>query len=243
MPRSRSATVRTVRPSPERLGDRLFAEWDRLRRDPDAVGHAAGWHLTGTPPGDLDDVLAAAGFGAVATPATEAAFRRLLAIAADDALAGRVALQRLLPGLLARARRHAAGAPQAFEELVGAAWIAIATFDPRRRPSCLAAALVGDAEHRAFRAPLRRRRLAEVATELDFDAVAAADTHDDALQELAQVFRIARLGGVADDDIDLLRRLIVAERAEDVAIELNVTSRTVRNRRARITQRLRELAA
>ena len=45
---------------------------------------------------------------------------------------------------------------QPFDELVGAAWIAITTFDPARSPRCLAAALISDADYRAFRAPRRR---------------------------------------------------------------------------------------
>lgn len=241
-----TATTATcpVAPPAHRLGDRLRAEWVRLRRDPAALARAATWRLTDVPVTDLDDVLAAVGFGVAATAATESALRRLVATATVDPLAGRVALQRVLPLLLARARRRGVATAVAFDELVGAAWIAIATYDVRRSPGCLAAALATDAEHRAFRSPARRRSAGEVPADVDFDALAG--THGgqaDPVTELAAVFRLGREGGIAADDLDLLRRLLAADRAEDVATELRVTSRTIRNRRARITEQLRALAA
>lgn len=193
---------------------------------------------------DLDDVLAAVGFGVASTGATEAALRRLVATAAVDPLAGRVTLQRLLPLLLARAQRRGVATGAAFDELVGAAWIVIATYDVRRRPGCLAAALVTDAEHHTFRSPARRRSSGELPADVDFDTMTAArEGEADPVVELAAVFRLGREGGIAPDDLDLLRRLLTAERAEDVAAELRVTSRTIRNRRARITEQLRALAA
>ena len=48
--------------------------------------------------------------------------------------------------------------------------------------------------------------------------------------------------GSPADDLDLLRRLLSARHAADVAAEFGVTARTVRNRRAAVTGRLRELA-
>jgi hypothetical protein len=254
MSRSRRATVTDPCPATAcgsapasasgRLGDRLRAEWERLRHDPATVRHAGAWRLTEAPVGDLDDVLAAIGYGVATTAATETALHRLVATASIDPLAGRVVLQRVLPALLTRAARRAGATAAALDELVGAAWIAITTYDVARTPGCLAAALVADAEHRAFRAPARRRWTGEVPADVDFDSmVAARDGEADTLQELAGVFRLARVAGVAPDDLDLLRRLLAADRAEDVAAELRVTSRTIRNRRARITEQLRALAA
>ena len=223
------------------IGHRLRREWERLRGDPPSLRAAAAWGLLPDPPTDLDQVLTAIGFGRPSTPACDIALARLVGLAAHDRLAGRVVLQRLLPGLIARAgHRDRIDRGAALDELIGAAWICITTYDARRSPGCLAAALVADAEHLAFRKASRRRWTGEIAGALDLDHVAAVD--DDPIGELAEVFRLARVAQVDQADLDLLRRLLSADRAEDVAAELRVTARTIRNRRARVTDRLRELA-
>ena len=49
--------------------------------------------------------------------------------------------------------------------------------------------------------------------------------------------------GLSDDDRDLVRRLMSGRRAIDIARELEITPRTLRNRRDQIAARLREVGA
>ena len=48
---------------------------------------------------------------------------------------------------------------------------------------------------------------------------------------------------LSDDDRDLVQRLMSGRTAIDIARELEITPRTLRNRRDRIAVRLREVAA
>ena len=190
---------------------------------------------------DLDQVLEVLGHRRAASPDHEVAMRRLVDRAPTDQLAARVVLQRILPGMLALVRRFGWMSEQPVDDLVGAAWISITAFDPARAPRCLAAALIDDARHRAFRAPRRRASAGEVPIEVDPErAPATIRLHPS--DELTELFALATGAGVPSDDLDLLRRLLAARQVADVAAELGVTTRTVRNRRAAVTGRLRELA-
>src|SRR5688572_8723362 len=105
-PPSTTRTTRTStssRPTPAGPGiaPRLQREWDRLRHRPSVVERARAWGVTDHGFDDLDALLALAGFRSAATDDTEAVLRRLVIRAADDELAARIVLQRVLPGLLA----------------------------------------------------------------------------------------------------------------------------------------------
>ncbi|MCU0259434.1 MAG: hypothetical protein MUE78_00305 [Ilumatobacteraceae bacterium] len=227
----------TTRPT----STRLQAEWQRVRTDPAALRTARSWGVTDRPFDDLDELLVLAGAGRPTSPEGEATLVGLVGAARTSPLAGRIVLQRLLPGLLATARRRrAARGADAFEELVAAAWEAILTYDvERRRPACLAAALVWAADNRAFR---RSARPLPIGPE-PFDAArhAAAVTEAHPLQELAEVVGDARRAGLTDDDLALLRQLL-GGRQIDVAADLRVTARTIRNRRDRLVARLQASA-
>jgi DNA-directed RNA polymerase specialized sigma24 family protein len=189
---------------------------------------------------DLDDVLRAIGYETARTAASEARLRRLVELAADDDLAGRVVVERIVPGLLAvvRRRRPVVG-DDAFDELLGAAWVAIRTFNPDRRPACLAAALIADADYAAFRRA-RRRIHPDVRPVADL-AHLGDERERHPVDELAELFRDALDAGVPADDIALLRRLLDAPDTQSVADQLQITTRTIRNRRNRIASRLREV--
>lgn len=225
------------------LAPQLRREWERLRHRPHAIEEATRWGVTDEPFDDLDELLVLAGYRCAASPDADAVLLRLLERAAVDQLAARIVLQRILPGLLAVVRRRGCGGrPHGLlEELVGAAWITIRTFDVRRRPACLAAALICGAEHVAFRGPQRRRAAMEVP--VDPSTETAADvTHIAPGEELAEVLRWAQVQGLDADDAELVRRIVDAESPQQLAAELGVTTRTVRNRRDRVTYRLRRLS-
>lgn len=228
--------------TPLATGHRLSREWARLRTQPAALRRAATWQLVDGDVLDLGQILDAVGYRRTRTADAERCLRRLVLLAAEDELAGRVVIERVLPGLLAvvaRRRRMYRG-PDAFDELLGAAWLTIRTFNAQRRPACLAAAIISDADYRAFRSPLRRRDASTV-------PIAAVDAERPPLDpnpsaELDRVFRLALAAGVPESDIELMRQLIETPTAIELADRLQVTPRTIRNRRARITDRLREVA-
>jgi hypothetical protein len=233
------------------LAQRLDDEWLFLRYDRQALRRAAGWHVIDTDLHCLDQVLVSIGFGslrAVHPPidreGAECRMRRLVELGRDDPLAVRVVLQRLLPGLLAIARRRATAttrAPAQIDELVAAAWIVIATFNPARRPGNLAAAMVADADEQAFRRAWRRASAREVVTTLGFDGVVDTTPVHPA-DEVRSLLRLAAEAGMPASELDLIRRLLADETTDDLARELALTSRAVRYRRARITDQLRDLA-
>lgn len=224
------------------LGSRLNREWSRLRCRPALLRHAAGWAIVEGPLHDLDQILAAVGYQTAWTAVNEAAMRRLVACAADDELAARITIQRILPGLLAAVRRRGGAGGDGLDELVGAAWIAIRTFNPARRPRCVAAALVADADYRAFRSQWRRRCAGERPAGLTPELPPAHSIETPA-QQLSDLLALARSAGVPDGELELVRRVGSEEiSTEELARELQVTARTVRNRRARVTDRLRQLA-
>ena len=242
---------RSSAPPLRSLTHRLDDEWTLLRHDREALRRAAGWRLIDTDLHCLDEVLTSIGFtpspaarSCVDPVGAEWRLRRLVELGRDDPLAARVVLQRLLPGLLAVARRRATSTAQAVEqidELVAAAWRVIATFNPARRPRNLAAAILADADEQAFRRAWRRAAAREVVTTRGFDRlVDTTPVHPD--DEVVALLQLAAETGMPASELELIRRLLADETADDLARELAVTSRAVRYRRARITDQLRDLA-
>ena len=218
------------------------SEWRRLRRDPGALARATTWGVVPGEVGSLDDVLAAVGYDRPPSPESERNLCRLVAQARHDSVAAQVVVRRLMPGALSVvARRRRRRSDDTLAELLGALWIAVRTFDPARTPACIAAALLADAEYRAFR-NTRRRLLNEVPGDMVGEAPAPEPERDPAT-ELADLIHAAAAAGVADsDDLVLLRLLINEPTAVRVAERLNVTERTVRNRRAKVAAKLRAVA-
>lgn len=218
---------------------RLAREWARLSCRPDAVETAAGWGVTADPPKSLDDVLSAVGAGGDLSRDADERLRRLVAIAGDDELAARVVIERITPGLLKLAGKYRSGGDE-FEELLAAAWIAIRTYNPGRRPSNIAVALLSDAEYAAYRRRFRRREYTDPAAPLPEQLAVADDRHP--ADELAELLAAAVEAGLPAADADLMRRLVMDGSTETIARDLDVTSRTIRNRRERAIAALRELA-
>jgi DNA-directed RNA polymerase specialized sigma24 family protein len=231
---------RRRRRSTASLSERLDREWNLIRTRPRVVARARAWGVTERPFVDLDGLLALAGHGTARTPEANAVLGRLVDIARGDELASRVVLQRLLPGLLAVVRRR--GADGAFEELIGAAWLAVRTYPTDRRPERIAANLVHDATYAAFTAPRRRRSASEVAIDPRRFDDSPADDAVGAFEELARLLAEARADGLPDEDVELVRHLVRAGSPSVVAAECRVTPRTVRNRRDRAAARLRAVA-
>ena len=101
--------------------------------------------------------------------------------------------------------------------------------------------MITDADYRAFRRHWRRAAAGERPIDCNqLDELESADpaTSD---QELMAVLRDAAAGGLPQTDLDLLRRLAEATPTSQLAAEGAVTARTIRNRRDRATERLRQI--
>lgn len=219
---------------------RLQREWDRDTRSRSLVARARGWQLVDDELTSLDDVLVAVGLGVGRSSAADARLLRLVHLAADDTLAARVVLQRVLPNLGAVANRHAHSVRERLplsEDLAAAAWGVIRTFAPQRRPAALAQAIAFDARDHV----LRSRRcwtMVHVPTQA-LDLPVDGDRHPvEPMLELAQVLSEAITAGLSDDDATFVRLSLTAS-SEQMASALGISERMVRYRRAAVMARVR----
>lgn len=232
---------------------RLDTEWARLRTHRRSLARARTWAGDGSddPLGalvaDLDDLDAIVRATQRGAGDGDAILLRLVEVArTGDELAGRVLIQRLLPGLIARSLRYRGFYDDLdpIELVVPAAWEAIRSFDTARRRRQIAASLISDAVFAAFRAPLRRM----AATEEIRSPQRFIETIDTApaqtpIEVLADVVVAARCAGVPAADLDLIRRLVQVESPNVIAAERQVTARTIRNHRDRAVRRVRTAIA
>lgn len=236
---------------PHRFSDRLDAEWQHTAAARRTVRTIRSW-AEHVPPAE------AARFGQLTDAqelidATQRAngdsgnslLLLLVGLARHDALAGRIVIQRLLPGLISAAAKYRflSEAGDAAEDAVGAAWIAIRNYDVARRTRHVAAAVISDAIYLAFRRDARRQLPSETSTDPSLLSERVPCVPSPALVELADVVRTARLAGVATDDLDLIRALVCTGSPGAVARQQCVTPRTIRNRRDRVVVQLQQAVA
>lgn len=230
---------------PRLLSCRLDREWAQLCRRRSVLERVRSWNLTTHRYRTLAEFLTLCGHNAAPSETANELLRRLVTIAARDPLAARIVLQRILPGLLAIVRREQlrSRATDAFELLVGEAWLAIVSYRADARRTHVAARLLNDARHRAFTSPRRRqnRSLEDIVAprQLDLPRMPAPGS---AFEELIGVLAEVR-PGLDDDDLAVLRDALAERPARLVAETRNVTARTLRNHRHRTIHRLRRLAA
>lgn len=230
------------------FSSRLDADWAHLRTCRRALDRARRW-ADGDPTDPLTDVVAAVDDLDAIIAATQRGaadgdriLLRLVELADHDELAGRIVVQRLLPALIARSSRYRSydDRTDPVEVVVPAAWLAVRAFDTETRGRHVAASLISDAVFNAFRAPLRRRSATEqVRAPGRFEHVATPTAEPSALEEFADIVRDARGAGVPAGDLELLVRLVQVESTAALACERQVTTRTIRNHRARAVERVR----
>jgi len=230
------------------LTAQLDREWSRLRRSERSLGLVRSWAGRFEPgiaeliaaADDLDQVLEAT--HAHRGPPGERLFRGLVALSASEQLAGRIIVQRLLPGVLTATKRYR-GLCEHHDpvgEAFGSLWLSIAAFDGEHRHGPAAASIISDTMFIAFRRRTRLFSTDEQPVEpraLDDEPAGPAPC---ALIELADVIGSARRAGVPTYDIDLIRHLVRAESPGLVAQQRKITPRTVRNHRDRAVERIRD---
>lgn len=249
-----SSTAIPVFRSP--LAAAFVEDWQRLTESAAVRSRVVAWQLDDELGGPievadrraLDELLVRTGFlSGRADASTDPAMLALVRLAADDDLAARVVLQRLLPGLVAIARRRAVqigSGRQAFDEVTAAAWIVIRCYRCDRRPRNVAANLLRDAEYQAF---VRQRRLRSSTEQLGLLADSsptepvAAEGDPEPTEEIADLLALARRQGVADGDLEFVDAWLAGLDTVALAAKFEICERTVRNRRRQIVHRLREV--
>jgi DNA-directed RNA polymerase specialized sigma24 family protein len=243
----RTSTPPTA-PGTPTVMQRLHGEWQWLNGSRRSLERVAGWGLAVGPVATLDDLLRHAGYGTVARGGhtDDHVLATLVALARHDDLAGRVVLQRMLPGVAAMARRRA-NSPElrtaVIDDLVTTAWTVIRTYPVEQRPDYVAANLLRRIEYEAFRKPTRRRATFTPRPPHVFDEIEATQPAPDAKREVDELLDAAARRGVAPDEIEFARRLARGDSTQAIAADLGVTDRTIRNRRANVTARLAQVAA
>ena len=244
IPRSRPALVHA------RLRNRgpaghVVAEWERLARSRSVLRHVNSWGFLPTPVSHIDEVLEVCGFGKrVDDTDADQMFLCLVRLAAHDELAARVALHRVLPAIMAIAKRrgriHPHGAYAAMSELLTTAWEVIRTYPCERRPKKIAANIVRDIEYFTYVRDARLKRVTEVCVESDHSFGSSPDDEPTAAEELCEVLADAAAAGLDPNDLSLLRRYAAGESTQTIAESLGLSPRTVRNRRRAALDEVRQ---
>lgn len=233
-------------PTPQNLRGiraQLEREWNRLIVDPTAIAKLESWTLNGRRFDSFSNLLHDTGYGCHDVKGSEALLRELVALAASERLAARCVLQRVLPGLVAAVRyRNRQMSPEtALSDLIAAAWLVIATYDSRRNPSSVAAAIIDSAVYRAFKVERSRKatepleHVERVLAQCESNAVAE-------LNELREVLCEAERLGMSKDDIRLVFSIATGTSTETLAKEFGITSRAVRYRSQRLVENLAAIA-
>ena len=141
----------------------LDAEWARMVYSPRVLRTVNSWGLRPTPFTSLDEVLVAIGFrGAKCDLTADRMLAQVVRHAATDELAARIVLQRVIPPMLAIARRRghirSIGYNDALGMVLSHAWEVIRTYPIERRPAKIAVNIVRDIEYFAFVRGERRRQ-------------------------------------------------------------------------------------
>lgn len=238
------------------LPARLSREWQVIATRPTVLQRAAQWGLD-VPFRSLEDLLLATGYrpqqgagddatAARSTASADRVMAGLLRVAATDAVAARVVLQRLLPGLCAAARRRSGRYRgdwvEPFGELVSTAWTLITTYPADRNPRHVVAFLLRAAEHQTFIKPTRRRWQSEATAPALLDVVDHAVSKPLPLTELAGVLADAG-GALSSRDRRLVWLLARGHSTAEVAADLEVSVRTLANHRDSVLHRLRATVA
>jgi hypothetical protein len=227
---------------------RLQREWNVLRARRTVLQRATAWRVAPAPLTSLDELLVLTGLGpAPADPDCDARLAHLVAVARHDDLAARVVLQRMLPGLSACAKRYSRSFDtqlEALDELLSEAWTVIRSFPIERRDRYVIKNLLRDCEYRAFLKPKRRLLVNEPTDPRTFEEAASSvpDSPLDQFRTLVDLLQRARGQGMTDADLSLVTTLLNTSSVKEAAAELNVTDRTVRNRRQAVVRQLRALA-
>jgi len=214
-------------------------------RRSEVIAKVRSWELTNQPFVALDEFLALTGHRVDSSRECDELLGRLVRVAGSDPMAARIVLQRILPGLLAIVKVEQERNPRinAFDVLVGEAWISIARYRIDTRPTDIAARILHDARHRAFTNGRRRRVVEEVSCDAETlnEMVVLATTAP--FDDLVRVIGEAKRRGLEAEAVDIVGALLAHGTAVKVAAAQQLTTRAVRYRRDHAIGRIRRLVA
>ena len=240
-------TARAPSPTarPRCLSQRLDREWAYLNHRSEVLAEVRSWGLTDRHIRSLDDVLVLAGHRTEHTAEADQLLARLVGVARSNPLAARIVLQRILAGLLAIVRDEQERDPRvdAFDLIVGEAWISITHYRVETRPTYVAARLLNDARHRAFTCRRRRRVIVEVVTDANDLTEIEHDPELAAFDEVVAAVTEARARGLGDDSVATVSELLNRGSSASVAAARSVSTRAVRYRQRRAVTQIRRLVA
>jgi len=215
------------------------------------------WGLTTRTLWSLDEVLRLAGFqGSKCDPVADQVLASIVRRAATDDLAARIVLQRVLPPMLAIARRrcfgHGTTFDYAFGHVLSHAWEIIRTYPIVRRPRKIAANIVRDIEYFAFvRSERNRPHHSSLDENLDSaehlfasGALSQSMSPEGAYSttrtesEIDELLLEAVRHDVSDRSLSVLRALST-QTVDEVAAARGVSARTVRTWRRDAVNELR----
>jgi DNA-directed RNA polymerase specialized sigma24 family protein len=233
-PTGKSPTVRT-----------LVQEWSALSKAPSTLRRVNGWGLPGKRVANLDEVLIRAGFGLEATDSVGDQYLFKLVIrAANDELATRIVLQRLLPPLISIAARRGklarGGFDEALTDTVAQAWIQIRTYPINKRPIKIASNLVRDSEYFAFVRDSRLKQLAVAWGDDVIDMIPAPETQPNSEEELTILLAEVESWNLGTRSISVLKQLAEGKSFRSIAADADVNVRTVHSWRSTAISELRE---
>lgn len=236
----------------------LETEWGRLVYSPRALAAVNSWKLIDTRFWSLDEVLQAAGYrGKKCDPVADQVLAGIVRRAGHDPLAARIVLQRVLPPIVAIARRRGKLRSIGFDVALGLAlshaWEIIRAYPIERRPAKIAANIVRDIEYFAFVRENRRRPVNErlddnrsyadmlYATDLTGNLIGRAGqtTGPTSDTELAEVMSEARRSKVSERTMRILLELSTKS-IDEFAKSHGITPRTARTWRRDAVNELRE---
>ncbi|HEY4331084.1 MAG TPA: hypothetical protein VGM78_00885 [Ilumatobacteraceae bacterium] len=234
----------------------LRIEWSHITTRSCELRAARAWGLAGAPVRSLDEVLERCGYRPVpadlgqrdtGSAEHDQQLLQLVTLARQDSLAARVVLQRILPGLCGVAYRQSTNRrrrQEVLDDLISNAWLRIRCYPVERRPHFVAANLIRDIAFETLVRPTRRRSASEVARSHDDMADRIDEPAVEPLDELVGLLAHAyETKHVNRDDVDFVARLLRHGRPENLAAEMDVTPRTIRNHRGAVVHRLRAAAA
>jgi DNA-directed RNA polymerase specialized sigma24 family protein len=233
-PTGKSSTVRT-----------LVQEWSALSIAPSTLRRVNGWGLPGKRVANLDEVLIRAGFGLEATDSVGDQYLFKLVIrAANDELATRIVLQRLLPPLISIAARRGklarGGFDEALTDTVAQAWIQIRTYPIEKRPIKIASNLVRDSEYFAFVRDSRLKQLAVAWGDDAIDMIPTPETQLNSEDEIVNLLAEASKWNLGPRSLSVLQQLADGKSFRTIASDAGVNIRTVHTWRRAAINELRE---
>jgi DNA-directed RNA polymerase specialized sigma24 family protein len=215
----------------------VIAEWQRIAHRPATLRKVNAWPFMPKEVDDLDQVLELCGFGRpIDDSEADKMLWHMVVQARTDELACQVVFHRMLPSLIAIARRRgkqvSGGITAAMGEVMGAAYFVIRTFPYERRAHKIASNIARDTEYHAFTRETRLVRVPEVHLS---DAMMAILPDDDtpmsSWDELAWIISEAENRGLDSFHAEILRDLGNGLNSEEIGERIGKKPRTVRNHR------------